>query len=189
MNNDRLRRYAGIAGLLAVPLLVPALLHDSLSKAVPTHGCASVKVAALSGSERFSLERLAINGGTPVYSGKGFSHVEGGGFNPIADTPVSARGRTELPDSARIWTVLASDQGQFFLQHPPVEIRAGQWVAANIRPGCGIARIMFVEADAEADKVFNERAQRRDWSEFPLLPSGARALAELRLASGSAAGG
>jgi len=181
MTNDRLRRCAGIACLLAVPLLVPALLHDAFSKTPPATSCASVKVAAKSGSERFSLERLAMKGGTPVFAGDRFSQIEGGGFNGIIDSPISARGRTELPDTTRVWTVLSGTTGQFFLQYPPVEIRDGLWVAANLRPGCNIAKIQFLEVDTEADKVFSERAARKDWGEFPLLPAGARELAALKL--------
>lgn len=181
MTNDRLRRYAGIAGLLAVPLLVPALLHDSLSKTSPATGCVSVKVAATSGSERFSLERLALKGGTLVYAGDRYSQIEGGGFNAIADSPLSARGRTDLPDTARVWAVLSGARGQYYLQSPPVEIRGGLWVAANLRPGCEIAKIQFLEVDTEADKVFSQRAEHKDWGSFPQLPAGARQLAALTL--------
>ncbi|MCX7176913.1 MAG: hypothetical protein NT159_23940 [Proteobacteria bacterium] len=181
MTNDRLRRYAGIAGLLAVPLLVPALLHDSFSRTSPATSCASVKITATSGSERFSLERLAMKGGTPVYAGAQYSQIGGGGFNAIIDAPLSARGRTELPDTARVWTVLSGDKSGYYLQSPPVEIRDGLWVAANLRPGCKIAKIQFLEVDTEADKLFSERAKRKDWGEFPQLPTGARELAALTL--------
>lgn len=179
MTNDRLKRYAAIAGLLAVPLLVPALLHDSFSRVSASTDCA--KVAAVFDSAGFSVDGLVKKSGTPVSTGERFSRIEGGVLCEGYDSPLSARGRTELPDTTRVWAVLSGGRGQFYLQHPPVEILAGRWVAANLRPGRQIARIQFFEVDAGADNVFRERAERRDWSEFSELPAGARELASLKL--------
>jgi hypothetical protein len=181
MTNDQFRRYAAIAGFVAVPLLVPALLHDSLSKSYPWAGCVTVGVAHVVDSERFSVEALLKNDGAPVYAGPRFSKIEGGSFCRDTDAPMSSRGRTQLTDSARVWTVLAGDKGQFYLQNPPLQIRVGEWIAANIQPGRQIAKIMFFEVDAEADQIFSARAERHEWDEFAQLPAGVKELASVTL--------
>lgn len=175
------KRYVALAGLLAMPVLVPLLLWLNLPEAALPGECVQIKVVGATGSEAFSLDGLNSRGGHPIYAGTSFAQIEDGHFCATKDDPLSARGHTSLPDTARVWAVSANRQGGFRLQTKPVEISAGEWVAANLRPDRETSRILFIAADSDADQFFKSRAAERNGAVIQQLPAGVHELAALSL--------
>jgi len=176
MTNDQFRRYAAIAGLVAVPLLVPLLLSDRLSGPLSRSECVRVKAVGSSGKVKFSIDGLSGKEGRPIYGGRGFSQLDGGHICGADDAPMSFHGRTELPLRANVWLISTSDSGQHYLS-PRIQIMAGEWVASDIRMGGNIVTLSFMQVDSATDQAFRARVNNRDWRVE--WPGGAVELASL----------
>lgn len=162
MTNDQFRRYAAIAGLVAVPLLVPLLLSDQLSGSLSLSECVHVKAVNRVDNAEFSIDGLSGKEGRPIYGGHSFALLVGGRICGADDAPLSFHGRTELPSTANVWLISTSDSGQHYLS-PRIQIMAGEWVASDIRMGSNIVRLSFMQVDSATDQDFRARVDNRDW--------------------------
>ncbi|MCX7176912.1 MAG: hypothetical protein NT159_23935 [Proteobacteria bacterium] len=162
MTNDQFRRYAAIAALVAVPLLVPLLLNDPLSGPLSRSECVRVKAVGSSGKVKFSIDGLSGTEGRPIYGGRSFARIEGGRICGFDDAPMSFHGSTELPPTASVWLVSTSDSGQHYLS-PRIQIMAGEWVASDIRMGGNIVTLSFMQVDTATDQDFRAQVNNRNW--------------------------
>lgn len=181
MKQGQHKHYLTIASLLALPILVPLLLFINLPKNAATGKCERIKVINTTSSAEFSLAGLASRGGRPIYTGESFAHIEGGSFCAEKDFPLSARGRTTLPDTARVWSVLEVAQGELRVQAKPVQISTGEWIAADLRPETGTRRILLVSTDTDGDVTFKSSITNGRNAVIQKLPAGTQELAVLNL--------
>jgi hypothetical protein len=159
-----------IAGLLAIiiglstyfGLPFPSLLQISKHT-----------VSQVSTNPQFSIEAIKTSNKVAINSGDSFSYRFG--------TPLSARGTTSLPDNETVWVIVSDQTGRFYLQHPPVTIRSGGWVATQIFPLEGIKRIIFARVDAVGNQFFLRKVEHDEWGKFNTMPAGATEVAFVQL--------
>jgi hypothetical protein len=100
------------------------------------------------------------------------------------DVPLTIRGTYSSEGSDRVWVVLEDNQGQYYLQTPPVEfLGGGQWVAHNIRPGQGITQVDFVQVTSDGNSVFQQMVDSGDFGAFNQLPDGSTILVSIPIVS------
>lgn len=159
-----------IAGLLAIigftstyfGLPVPFLLLFSKHS-----------VSHISANPQFSIEAIKTSNKITINPGDSFSYKFG--------TPLSARGTTSLSDNDTVWVIVADQTERYYLQHPPVIIRSGTWIATQIFPLKGIKRIIFARPDAEGNQFFLRKVEHDEWGKFNTMPSGTTEIAFVQL--------
>jgi hypothetical protein len=120
-------------------------------------------IVRISDSPEFLIEAIKDKNNVVINKGDSFSYRFG--------IPLTIRGKTELPDAEMVWVVVADQYSWFYLQHPRVNLQSGEWVAVNVRPGEGIKRIVFVKANAAADRFFQRKVDHYEWGKFRPLPN------------------
>lgn len=130
-------------------------------------------VTRIENSPDFKIEAIKTRQGISLNRGENFSYRFG--------IPLSLRGVTMFPNNAKVWVVTVDMMGHFYLQHPPVPIRSGEWIATNIRPLKEIQKIVFVRVGAEGNSVFTRKVEHNEWGKFTVLPPDTKELVFVEL--------
>jgi hypothetical protein len=187
--NKRAVDWLGVLMILAVPLLLPFAIgtlpqlsfrFDFFPKPP------AALVAGIEDRDGFRIEALVGPDGVPIHDGPSFAPVPGAHLPTDINWPMHAYGTTGEAATGRLWTLMVGRDGEAYLQSPAILIKAGRWVAPNLRVGTQVRRILFVEADAETAAAFAAKATAEDWSPLPRVPDGVRVLAGIALTPAAA---
>jgi hypothetical protein len=167
------QRWSWLLLPLAIVLLVPWLIPGYFAVPVVFDHCAVRQALQAESGASLRLDSFQTQHGTAL--------AQGGRFCDGVDVPLLLRGTTTLAPDTHLWVVLQGERGQFYLQHPPVKIQAGQWSAENLRPLGLIRTIHFLRVGELGHQDFSERAARNDWDQFANLPADAEEVAVMGL--------